>query len=112
MKLKIEKELFQWEKNREVFVEGDTNGSVTCLQFYNKKSRVSQTKEVVDGKALIPNSLLKENLPITVLACQSVQGETHVILRREFKVLYRVKPEEYIDEDTVIDIIYDGGVEV
>lgn len=121
MILKIEKELFQWEKGRFVIVEkSESEPNVSCIQFYNKKSKIGPEVSIVDNKAQIPNSLLKENLPIVALACTEDSDGTQVICRRVFKVLERAKPEYYIDEDdenpdepgTGIDIIYDGGVEV
>ena len=114
MTLRIEKELFQWEKGRYVFVdliEGDPD--ISCVQFYNKKSKYGPEIQVKDGKAQIPNYLLKEPLPIVALACVEKENGALVVGRREFKVLARVKPEYYIeDDDTSKDVIYDGGVEV
>ena len=121
MILKIEKELFQWEKNRFVTIEKkEAEPNVSCVQFYNKKSKNSIENPIVNNKAQIPNSLLKDNLPIVALACTEDSEGTQVINRRVFKVLSRTKPEYYIDDDqenpdepgTGVDIIYDGGVEV
>lgn len=108
MTLTIEKELFQWEKDRFVIVKDE---QITCVQFYNKKSKYGPEIPVKEGKALIPNYLLKEDLPIIALACTGPSGRTQVKNRREFKVLSRTKPENYIDDDTVVEIIYDGGME-
>lgn len=112
MTLRIDRELFQWEKNRYVYIEGDNKDSIDYLQFFNKKSKYSQKELVSQDKAMIPNSLLKDNIPITVLACSDDSGEEQVITRREFKVLSRPKPEGYVEDDEYIHIIYDGGVEV
>lgn len=109
MILYIDKELFQWEKERYVFVKDD---NVTLVQFYNKKSKSGQEVPVENGKAKIPNHLLKDNLPITAVACLGSNGNTQVINRREFKVLGRAKPEHYVEDDIVTQIIYDGGMEV
>ena len=109
MTLTIEKELFQWEKNRFVEVNDE---QITFVQFYNKKSKYGPEIPVTEGKALIPNYLLKENLPIIAIACSGSSGETQVISRREFKVLGRAKPEYYIDDEPGKVIIYDGGMEV
>lgn len=109
MILNIDKELFQWEKDRFVYVN---DNNISIVQFYNKKSRYGPEVLVENGKAMIPNYLLKENLPIIAIACSGSIGETQVIGRREFKVLSRVKPEYYVDNDTIRDIIYDGGMEV
>ena len=114
MNLKIDKELFQWEKGRVVILERkDDEPEISCIQFYNKKSSYGPEIPVIDGVAEIPNYLLKEKLPIVALACVNEEGKSEVISRRIFKVLGRAKPEAYIDEDdTSKDIIYDGGVEI
>lgn len=111
MNLRIEKELFQWEKNRFILVEISPNDPlVSHVQFYNKKTKTSPPESlIIDNKAVIPDLLLKDSLPIMALACSKDQ----VVCRREFKVLGRAKPDSYGDgEDTDIDIIYDGGVEI
>lgn len=111
--MKIDKELFQWEKNRYVYIEQKEEEPVlSCVQFYNKKSKFSFESPIKDGKAIIPNFLLKEALPIVALGCVKVQNEAQVICRKEFRVLRRAKPEFYIDEDVYKDVIYDGGMEV
>ena len=109
MTLTIEKELFQWEKDRFVIVNDER---ITCVQFYNKKSKYGPEIPVEEGKALIPNYLLKENLPIIALACSGPSGKTQVLNRKEFKILSRAKPEDYIDDDIIREIIYDGGMEL
>ena len=124
--LKIDKELFQWEKGRFVKI---SNNSITTVEFYNKKSKYSDEVSVENGKAQIPNKLLKEALPIAALACvDDGDNGTKVISRKTFKVLARPKPEFYVDDDDPdepggpdvpdvpdipgLDIIYDGGVVV
>ena len=108
--LKINKELFQWEKNRYVYVDESLN--LSYLEFYNSKSKIGLESPIEDGKAKIPNLLLKQNLPIVTLGCIKIKGETQVLCRREFRVIPRAKPESYIDEDTYLDVIYDGGEEI
>lgn len=119
--LQIEKELFQWEKGREVIVN---NPEITTVEFYNKKSEHGDEVFVSEGKAQIPNKLLKDSLPIAALACiDAGDNGTRVISRKTFKVLARPKPEFYIDDDDPVtpdepetpdipglDVIYDGGV--
>lgn len=116
--LKIEKELFQWEKGRVVIV---SNPDITTVEFYNKKSEHGDEVFVTDGMAQIPNKLLKDSLPIAALACiDDGDNGTRVISRKTFKVLARPKPEFYVDDEDDpinpgpdipgIDIIYDGGV--
>jgi hypothetical protein len=116
--LKIEKELFQWEKGRVVIVN---NPDITTVEFYNKKSEHGDEVFVTDGMAQIPNKLLKDSLPIAALACiDDGENGTRVISRKTFKVLARPRPEFYVDDEDDpinpgpdipgIDIIYDGGV--
>ena len=113
MILKVEKELFQWDKNRYVYVhQKDLDSDKVCIQFFNDKSRYGIESPLVDGRTKIPNFLLKENLPITALSCVVKDGETQVITRKIFKVLSRPRPEHYVDDDIDIEIIYDGGEEV
>lgn len=115
MKIWTDKELFQWEKDRWVYIETSENEpKITFVQFYNAKFSYGPEIPLKDGKAKIPNYLLKEGLPIMAVACIGLLGETQVIGRREFKVIKRAKPEFYVSDpdDTSIDLIYDGGVEV
>lgn len=46
--LKIDKELFQWEKERYIIVMDST---ITHVQFYNREDGFAQEVRVVDGKA-------------------------------------------------------------
>ena len=114
MEIRIEKELFQWEKNRFVNIDGQDASLVSCVQFFNKKSPLAIEVEVLNSQALIPNSLLKDSLPIIALACKGRYDDTQVLTRKEFKVLSRKKPEHYVEdpEDTSKEVIYDGGVEI
>lgn len=107
----IDKELFQWEKNRYVFI---VNSEATFVQFYNKNSFEAKVVPISNNKAKIPNYLLSEGLPITAAVCTGESsGDLKVITRREFKVLKKPRPEGYYDEDfTGYEIVYDGGLEV
>lgn len=111
MKIQIDKELFQWEKNRYInFSFQDQNPSY--FTFHNPKSKMSLEVFPQGNKVKIPSNLLKEALPITVEACIGDVGEGQVIGRRVFKVLKRPRPENYIDKEEEIYVIYDGGEEI
>ena len=113
MKIEIDKELFQWDKNRCLTISlNDSETSPSVLQFYNSKSPEAIEREFFKDKNTIPNELLKDYLPIVVLACSNDGEETKVLHRKEFKVLKRPRPENYIDDDLSIELIYDGGVEI
>lgn len=114
MNITIDKELFQWEKDREVFIQPSADDPyITFVQFYNKSIKLAKEGLLNNGKVKIPNELLKEDLPIMVVVCTGPRGETTVISRREFRVLSRKRPQSYIDDEEVIykEVIYDGGVE-
>jgi hypothetical protein len=49
MEIKIEKELFQWEKNRAVIIEGQDASLISCVQFFNKKSPLAIEVEVLNN---------------------------------------------------------------
>ena len=108
MALSIKKELFQREKNRVVYVD---DNEIFCVQFFNQKSKIGPEVPVVNGKAKIPNELLKESLPIVALACCKDSDETQVVERKIFKVLSRAKPDSYVDDIPGKEVIYDGGEE-
>ena len=119
MKIIIEKELFQWEKDRKIILENQpTEPKITILEFYNANSKIGEAQVLKNNEALIPNELLKTAKPITVLACVGEKGNTKPIARRQFRVLERPKPEGYKDDSTSPDfptdmhIIYDGGEEL
>ena len=116
MKIKIEKELFQWEKDRKILIETYPKEPViTIVEFYNADSKVGEAEVLKNNEALIPNQLLKVAKPLTVLACVGEFGNTKPIARKEFRVIPRPCPEGYqqdqpLPEDTII--IYDGGEEI
>ena len=114
MNIVIDKELFQWEKERYVYLElADGEPVPDYIQFYNKNSSLGPEVAIFQNKAKIPNYLLTEHFPIMALACIGETGATQVLTRREFKVIKRVRPENYKEEssDDFISVIYDGGME-
>lgn len=135
MKIFVDKELFQWEKNRYILLETDaTTGEFpTFAQFYNSRMSVSLENPVVNNRVKIPSQLLEQDIPIMVVICSGTFGEAHVMSRKEFKVIKRARPgvgfensggsdepEEPDIPDTPDvpdspsgdkDIIYDGGEE-
>ena len=120
MKIYIEKELFQWEKNRYVFIEGFESSSPIFVQFYNGKMNKSIENPIKGNKVKIPDVLLEECIPIMALVCSGSIEDSQVLSRREFKVIKRAKPgitptpdvpdvPDIPDSDR--EIIYDGGEE-
>lgn len=99
------KQLFQWEKER--FIHIDPPTQARYAQFYNAKSKVALESDIEGGQALIPNELLMQNLPITVIICSEDGDGTWVIGRKILPILTRKKPETYIADDE--EVILFGG---
>lgn len=113
MELIIDKELFQWEKDRAVHIISSLEEpQISCVQFYNKRVQYGPEVPLLNGSAKIPNFLLEEPYPIMALACIGEPGDTKVIARKEFKVIKRTKPEQYEEEEEEKYVIYDGGEEM
>ena len=111
MKLWTEKELFQWECDRYVHISlNESDPKVTYIQFYNELSELGPEIPLKNNQAKIPDYLLTESLPIMAVACIGSKGSTQVIDRKQFKVVKRAKPEQFIEEGK--HVIYDGGEEV
>ena len=116
--LKIDKELFQWERGRVVVVE-PTHPEVTLVEFYNEKSDISKECPIINGVASIPDELLQYSLPITASACSNNLNGTRVVSRKIFKVIPRPMPENYHPGSTPddpdapvipgVDVVFDGG---
>lgn len=114
MEITIEKELFQWERNRKVYVrQQDGEPAISYVQFYNKNCQSAPEVPLKDGAATIPDYLLREQYPIIAIACIGSEGDTKAIARKEFKVIKRPRPENYykVEAETASKIIYDGGEE-
>lgn len=112
MKIIVDKELFQWEIGRTVEIvleEGDED--ITSIEFYSDKSKNSQSVEYTGEKVEIPDKFLQNSRSLVVSACSN----DGVVARKEFKVLFRKKPENYqgdSDEGEDKEIILDGGEEI
>lgn len=107
--LQLDRELFQWEKDRILLIEPNTSlEQICCVQFYNKKSKISEESIPEGNKVKIPNILLTQNIPLTAVIC-GVEGEgTQVLGYKTFRVLPRLKPQSYQDDDEEI-LIFGGG---
>lgn len=110
----IDKELFQWERDRYIFVDFNAQEvKPTFVQFDNKISKYGKVVPIQENKVKIPDSLLEEKLPIMANICIGSEKNMQVVARREFKVIPRTKPDSYIDQENVYkEVIYDGGEEI
>ena len=92
------KELWQWDKNRQLIVKDD---SINEVHFCNNTSEVALVCEVFEQDGLrlvnVPNILLQEDWNINVYAyC----GYTKI--EKTFKVNRRSKPADYVYTETEI----------
>lgn len=122
MRIYTDKELFQWEKDRKIYIESSIDEPViSILEFYNANSKVGEAEVLENNEALIPNHLLRVSKPLMVLACIGEKGNTKPIDRRQFRIIPRPCPENYFDDSTAPEqpdlpscahIIFDGGEEI
>ena len=91
MNIKINGDLFQWEKNRIISVDFNRDKQNLYAQIFNCKTDVCELIPILDNSILIPDKLLEQPYPITVIICT----EDQVISRKEFRVLKRPKPSGY-----------------
>lgn len=119
MKIYIEGELFQGDRNRLIFIDqAPDEEEITYVEFYNKKSKIGKEVRVYQNEAKIPNELIEEGLPIIAVACTGRLGRTSPICREVFDVLKQGSFFDEDDDDELFDsedgedlIIYDGGEE-
>lgn len=96
-------ELFQWDCDQVVvFDEIDSEGEdLYEAHFANRKSEVAYATNIKDNEATIPNVLLQDSLPIMVYVYKiSDEGLGYTDFRKEFKVIPRTRPEDYIYAET------------
>lgn len=102
-------ELFQWEKDRRLQIKPESAlDEIYCVQFYNKKSRISEEAFLEDGYVKIPNILLTQSIPLTAIICGKEGEGTQVLGYKTFRVLPRLKPQSYYEDNEDI-LIFGGG---
>lgn len=102
IKIKIENNLFQWERDREVFIDFDkTKYPTLYAQIFNAKTVSAPLIPLADNRIFIPDEVLELSIPITVLIC----SESKVVARKEFCVLKRPKPTGYNNTYQVLEKI-------
>ena len=97
----IDKELFQFEKDRYIQVDEDLLGRIDHIQFYNDDNSTTKTVSIINGKALIPDELLMQSLPIMAVGCKQTENGSYLgIIRKQFKVIPRARPGSYEEEES------------
>ena len=94
-------ELWQWDTGRKIVVD---DKSVSEVHFSKYSSNQAITREVVNGKAEIPNFLLQDTYAVTVYAYSGSAENGYTMAEKTFNVAKKPKPANYVEteEDKVI----------
>lgn len=94
-------ELWQWDTGRKIVVDGK---SVSEVHFSKYSSNQAITREVVNGKAEIPNFLLQDTHAVTVYAYAGSVENGYTMAEKTFNVVKKPKPANYVgtEEDKAI----------
>lgn len=85
-------ELFQWDTNRILVVEGDCSE----LHFSNQSSGYSIDVEVVNGEARIPDEFLQTTKQLKVWCFYGTAEDGFTKGEQVFKIKPRNKPSDYV----------------
>jgi len=110
----IGKELFQWDKGRQLKINADVNKAVFSTDNVQGISR-----DIVDNIVTIPDSLLEEGKPILVYITIKDEEQRQVIRRKMFNVIPAPKPEDYEETEeaftekleNLLDLMYNGNID-
>lgn len=96
MRLKNRKRYFtQWDKGQIIIVDECPEG--TYVHFSNTKSEKAYVLQTDSNyEVLVPDILLQEPFPLTAWIFRIENGTRYTETRREFQVIKRPKPEDYI----------------
>lgn len=93
-----QKNLVQWDKGQILIVDESPPG--TIIHFYNIKSKKGYVLQT-DGNSEVqfPDILLQQPYPITAWIYKRDADRYYAENRREFQVIRRPRPEDYIYDD-------------
>ena len=94
-------ELWQWDTGRKIVVD---DKSVSEVHYSKYSSTQAITREVVNGKAEIPNFLLQDTHAVTAYAYSGSIENGYTMAEKTFNVVKKPKPANYveIEEDKAI----------
>lgn len=94
-------ELWQWDTGRKIVVD---DKSVSEVHYSKYSSTQAITREVVDGKAEIPNFLLQDTHAVTVYAYSGSMENGYTMAEKTFNISKKPKPSNYVqtEEDKAI----------
>lgn len=86
-------ELWQWDTGRKIVVD---DKSVSEVHFSKYSSNQAITREVVNGKAEIPNFLLQDTHAVTAYAYSGSIENGYTMAEKTFDVVKKPKPASYV----------------
>lgn len=94
-------ELWQWDTGRKIVVD---DKSVSEVHYSKYSSTQAITREVINGKAEIPNFLLQDTHAVTVYAYSGSIENGYTMAEKTFNVAKKPKPANYVEtkEDQAI----------
>lgn len=94
-------ELWQWDTGRKIVVD---DKSVSEVHYSKYSSTQAITREVINGKAEIPNYLLQDTHDVTVYAYSGSIENGYTAAQKTFSVAKKPKPANYVEtkEDQAI----------
>ena len=89
-------ELWQWDTGRKIIVD---DKSVSEVHYSKYSSTQAITREVINGKAEIPNFLLQDTHAVTAYAYSGSIENGYTMAEKTFNVVKKPKPANYVETE-------------
>lgn len=89
-------ELWQWDTGRKIVVD---DKSVSEVHYSKYSSTQAITREVINGKAEIPNFLLQDTHAVTVYVYSGSIENGYTVAEKTFNVAKKPKPSNYVETE-------------
>ena len=89
-------ELWQWDTGRKIVVD---DKSVSEVHYSKYSSTQAITREVINGKAEIPNFLLQDTHAVTAYAYSGSIENGYTMAENTFNVVKKPKPANYVETE-------------
>ena len=89
-------ELWQWDTGRKIVVD---DKSVSEVHYSKYSSTKAITREVINGKAEIPNYLLQDTHDVTLYAYSGSIENGYTMAEKTFNVIKKPKPANYVETE-------------
>ena len=89
-------ELWQWDTGRKIVVD---DKSVSEVHYSKYSSTQAITREVINGKAEIPNFLLQDTHAVTAYAYSGSIENGYTMAEKTFNVVKKPKPANYVETE-------------